>query len=113
MNPSCNDQYQNRTDHRRNYYRPELCLDDIKIKHQRHTGRDEEKSHVGDKELAYGGYGSRAYPSALQQKAEQQHPPDAPGYAETRDERKQFADTQTPEDNTKLFRHSGKLINKK
>lgn len=60
MNPTCSDQYQYRTYDRCNDNRPELCLDNIEVKHQRHAGRNEEKSQISNQKI-----GQALYPFQL------------------------------------------------
>ena len=53
MNPSGNDKHKDGTDKGCNHYRPELCRNNIKIKHKRHSRRDKEETEIGNQKVGH------------------------------------------------------------
>ena len=97
MNPTRYHQHQERTYHRSYDNWPELRLNHIEVKHQRHPGRHKEETQIGNQEIRKALHPIQFHPPHLQEKGKQQHTDDTGWKLHSRYGNQKFTQGQTPE----------------
>lgn len=90
MQMACDKKHYNDADYSSHGDRHEFTAYEVKIKHERHTGRNKEESHIVDKETTNWLDRVSANHTALQQESKNQHAPYAAGNRHARHKGEKF-----------------------